>query len=102
MVSPTPQEMIGAASVGTTVGFSSDVPAQIASRSSSSLSLGGAVGNVVSDSPGYLGVTGTAARTVSAWINTSVATDQAIIEWDGDGAKYTIRLDETAPLVTTA
>jgi len=48
----------------------------------------------------YQGVTGTDARTVSAWINTASTGDQAIGSWgtDSDGNKWTFRVqDDNGP-----
>jgi len=86
-----------------TVAFGSNVPAEIAPRSTTSLDLTGNtagsmtnVGWVEIDSPDYTGVLGSGPRTVSLWVNMTSTADQGILQWGAPtpGNLWSLRVDQ--------
>jgi hypothetical protein len=94
----SPQDLDGA---GSGMSFSADVP--LALQGGQSLDLRGTTDAVRSDTPGYDGVTGTAARTVAAWIKVEdgVGPDgKHILEWgrSPNGQRWSFRVDDSGGL----
>lgn len=78
--------------------FSSDVPASIAAGRS--LDLQGTTDYVISDTPGYTGVTGAGARTVATWVKfTGSSAQPTLMEWGANinGERWALRLNTGAP-----